>query len=174
MTDWTMFWVKTVVHALILSKMDYCNSLLAGSPNYQLGGLQIIQNMACRIVCNLNICYHVMDSMHYLHWLHVKERITYKIASIMCNYKSGNALKYLIDLLPRRNSRTLCSSITIDFKPMLSKNILTMKASFSSVGLRTWNSLPKSVKLSANRTDFKKNLKTHLFGQYYSISNSYG
>ena len=114
------------------------------------------------------------DSMHDLHWLHIKERITYKIASIMYNCKTDNALDYLIDLLPRRNSRILHPSITDDFKPMISKNTLTMKACFSSVGPRTWNSLSESIKLSAKRTDFKKNLKIHLFGQYYGISNSYG
>ena len=125
-------------------------------------------------VCNLNKYDHVTDSMHGLHWLHVKDKITYITVSIMYNCKSDNAPEYLIDLLPRRNSRTLCSSITNDFKPMLSKNTLTMKASFSSVGPRTWSSSLKSVKLSANRTDFKKSLKTHLFGQSYGISDSYG
>ena len=153
--------------------MDYCNSHLISTPNYQLERLQRIQNMTCRIVCNLRKCDHVMDSMHDPDWLYIKERITYKVTTIMYNCNSGNAPEYLIDALPRRNSRTLHSSITDDYKPMLSKKSLTMKASFSSVGLRTWNSLPKSVKLSANRANFKKNLKTHLIGQSYSISNSY-
>ena len=44
---------QIIVQALVLSKLDYCNSLLIGTANYQLGKLQHIQNMACRIVCNI-------------------------------------------------------------------------------------------------------------------------
>ena len=50
---------KTVTQALILSKLDYCNSLLVGTPQCHLSHLQHIQNMACRVVCNLRKCDHV-------------------------------------------------------------------------------------------------------------------
>ena len=45
---------KTIIQALVMSKLDYCNSLLLGSADYQLNKIQRIQNMACRIVCNLH------------------------------------------------------------------------------------------------------------------------
>ena len=44
---------RTIIQSLVMSKLDYCNSLLLGSANYQLKKIQRIQNMACRIVCNL-------------------------------------------------------------------------------------------------------------------------
>ena len=44
---------KTIVKALIISKLDYCNLLLLGSSEYQLDKLQRIQNMACRVICNI-------------------------------------------------------------------------------------------------------------------------
>ena len=43
---------KTIVKALVLSKLDYCNSLLAGSAQYQLDRLQHIERMAWREVCH--------------------------------------------------------------------------------------------------------------------------
>ena len=41
---------KIIVQALVLSKLDYCNSLLLGSPVYQMDKLQHIQNMVCRVI----------------------------------------------------------------------------------------------------------------------------
>ena len=67
---------KTVAQALILSKLDYCNSLLVGTPECHLSHLQHIQNMACRVVCNLRKYDHVTASMNSLHWLRVRESPT--------------------------------------------------------------------------------------------------
>ena len=62
---------KTMIQAIIQSRLDYCNSLLLGTPEYQLDKLQQIQNMACRIVCNLRKYDHITDSMKHLHWLKI-------------------------------------------------------------------------------------------------------
>ena len=62
---------KLVVQALILSKLDYCNSFLVGTPECHLSRLQCVQNMACRVVCNLRKFDHMSPSMFSLHWLKV-------------------------------------------------------------------------------------------------------
>ena len=41
---------KIIVQALIMSKLDHCNSLLIGLTKYNLQKLQKIQNMCCRII----------------------------------------------------------------------------------------------------------------------------
>ena len=41
---------QIIVQLLILSKLDYCYSLLAGTANIHLDKLQLIQNMACRVI----------------------------------------------------------------------------------------------------------------------------
>ena len=73
--------VITVVQTLKLTKLNYCNSLLVGTPDYCLSHLQHIQNMACRVVCNLRKYDHVMASIKTLHLLRVREHISYKTAS---------------------------------------------------------------------------------------------
>ena len=40
---------QLIVQALVLSNINYCNSLLVGSPQYQLNKLQHIQNMYCQV-----------------------------------------------------------------------------------------------------------------------------
>ena len=62
---------KTLVQALVLSHLDYCNSMLLGIPNYNILKLQHIQNMSARIVLQLprrsRISHHLTD----LYWLKV-------------------------------------------------------------------------------------------------------
>ena len=63
---------KTIIQALVMSKLDYCNSLLLGSADYQLNKIQHIQNMAFRIVCNLCKFDHVTPSMPQGMFIQVK------------------------------------------------------------------------------------------------------
>ena len=42
--------MKTLVHAFVSSRLDYCNSLLAGTSDYLLQKLQRVQNVAARLV----------------------------------------------------------------------------------------------------------------------------
>ncbi|KAJ8346891.1 hypothetical protein SKAU_G00282920 [Synaphobranchus kaupii] len=44
---------QLLVQAMVLSRLDYCNSLLAGLPGSAIRPLQLIQNAAARLVFNL-------------------------------------------------------------------------------------------------------------------------
>ena len=74
---------KSIVQALVLSKLEYCNSLLACSAQYQLHKLQCIENMACRVVCQFKKFDHVTNSMESLYWLKVQECIVFKLATLV-------------------------------------------------------------------------------------------
>jgi len=41
---------KTVVNSFVISRVDYCNSLLAAVPRYQLHRLQSVLNTAARLI----------------------------------------------------------------------------------------------------------------------------
>ena len=66
---------KILVQALIISKLDYCNSLFLGIPQYNLDKLQWIQNMSCRAIKQLPKSAHITGYLAELHWLKIKERI---------------------------------------------------------------------------------------------------
>jgi len=44
---------KSIVQAVIMSRIGYCNSLLVGVPAVQLSNLQRLQNAAARLVSNV-------------------------------------------------------------------------------------------------------------------------
>ena len=90
-----------IVQALVISKLDYCNSFLLGSAQYQLDKLQHIQNMACRVVTNLRKYDHITVSMRNLHWLRIRDRIIFKVALLMYKAGCGNLPQYLSELLTK-------------------------------------------------------------------------
>ena len=94
---------KTIIHALVMSRLDYCNLLLDGTADYQLNKLQTIQNMACRIVYNLQKYDHLSEYLQDLHWLRIKERITFKIAMLMYKIYKGIAPGYLTEVIKRKS-----------------------------------------------------------------------
>ena len=57
------FDTETIIQVLILSRIDYFNSLLEGSANYQLAKLQGIQTMGYRIIYNLRKYDHITEHM---------------------------------------------------------------------------------------------------------------
>ena len=58
---------KKPLCAFVLSRLDYCNSLLAGCPKYLLSKLQNVQNNAVRLIFRTTRSVHVTPMLHSLH-----------------------------------------------------------------------------------------------------------
>ncbi len=157
------------VQALIISRLDYCNVLLAGIPAYQVQRLQTVQNRAARLIVRADRRAHTTPIMHDLHWLPVSERITFKVLMYTFKALHGLAPAYVTSLLevytPGRSLRSATGG-TILIVPKTKK--LVGEAAFSSAAARLWNSLPQSLRTMDSKTNFKKHLKTHLFPKHYS------
>ena len=69
----------TVVQALVISHLDYCNSLMYGMPSTLISRLQRVQNAAAGVVALAGGQEHITPVLFRLHWLPVQYRITFKI-----------------------------------------------------------------------------------------------
>ena len=58
----------TLIRSLIITKLDYCNSVLAGTPACLQERLQSVLNSAARLVFSARKYHHVTPLLHDLHW----------------------------------------------------------------------------------------------------------
>ena len=70
---------QKLIHAFVSSRLDSCNGILYGLPEYSLSKLQKIQNTAARLVSKTKKSDHITPVLAALHWLRIKYRIVFKI-----------------------------------------------------------------------------------------------
>ena len=70
--------MEVIIHALITTKLDYCNSLMYGLTKRLLSKLQSVQNSAAQIVTLSRKYNHITPLLIQLHWLPIHHRIVFK------------------------------------------------------------------------------------------------
>ena len=154
-----------LVTSLVLSKLDYCNSLLTGFSLEKAKKLQTVQNNAARIVLRKTKRESASPLLHALHWLPVDKRIKYKLATLCHRCLNNDAPAYLMELLkPYTPSRQLRSSSDLMTLLPPKVNLKTFgERSFSFCAPKVWNTLPKDLREIPSLDHFKRRLKTYLF-----------
>ena len=100
---------QQLVLALMMSRLDYCNSMLAGLPTSTLQPLQRVQNAAARLVFGLSCFEHVTPTLIQLHWLPVSYRIRFKLYCLVHAIHYGRSAAYLMETVPSVGaSRSRC------------------------------------------------------------------
>ena len=160
----------TLVSAFVLSRIDYCNSLLFCSTHDVTSHLQRMQNYAARVILRLQKSSSITIHLKSLHWLPVKVRSTYKIACLCYHCHSSTAPSYVTGMLHRnplhtRNTRSSSYTMPLLNRPAYSKATLGDRSfSFAS---SVWNSIPNDIRCAPSLSSFKSRLKTYLFRSVY-------
>ena len=126
---------KTLLSAFVLSKLDYCNSLLCGSPQFILDKLQRVRYPAARLVIKSRKCDHVQPLLRSLHWLPVHSRIDYKILTLCFSTFTNSSTVYITQRLsvytPSRYLRSFSDTRTLRIPFIKTKSFGQRAFSFS-------------------------------------------
>ena len=155
---------------MVISHLDYTNSVLAGLPSSSIKIIQQVQNTAAGLICRKNAKESTTECLKALHWLPIQQRIDYKICTLIHKCCTKQAPVYLQNLIQEKT--TNCPSLRLENKkallavPNIRKQIFVSR-SFSVYGPKLWNSLPDTIREELIFEKFKKKLKTHLFTTAY-------
>ena len=152
------------VRSLVLSRIDYCNSLLSSIPVTQLNRVQLLQNWAARLVHQVSRDHPSQPLLHSLHWLPLKQRIIFKLLLIVYKILNNLAPKYLDTCLtlyaPSRRLRSSNDPLRLTYSIT---RTLAGDRTFTVTASKYWNNLPLAIRQASSVRIFRKTLKTHLF-----------
>ena len=108
-----------LVVALVLSRLDYCNGVLAGLPASQLNRLQSVRHASARLIYGTRQHDHVKPLLQRFHWLSVPERVEFKLCVLTYRCLHGLGPDYIssdfVSVSDLRSRQKLCSAIYCSF-----------------------------------------------------------
>jgi hypothetical protein len=159
---------KTLIHSFITSRLDYCKLLYNGISDGLMNRLQSVQNAAARLVMDVGRREHITPVLRQLHWLPVRQRVQYKLATLGYRSLTGTAPAYLSEecqLTTNARARSLRSSDCQTCTVRRSHSNFDDRC-FSVAGPNMWNKLLLELRQSDSEisyNSFKRLLNTYVF-----------
>ena len=159
--------MRTLVHSLVSSCLDYCNAALAGLPQTEITKLQSILNAAAWVTTRTKKFDHITPILRELHWLPINQRILFIVLVLTFKALHNLAPMYLQSLLTTYTpAHTLRSLSTLSLVPKVWTKTYH-ECIFSYVAPAACSKLPPEITQSTSLSIFKSKLKTHLYALAY-------
>ena len=147
--------LEKAIHALISSRLDYCNALYVSVNQSSLSRLQLVQNAAARLLTNTNRRVHITPVLNSLYWLPVLYRSDFQLLMFVFKALNSIAPSYLSDLLTVCNpGRALRSTNQLLLEVPRSKCKHWGDRAFSVAIPRLWNMLPAEMRFISDLIRF--------------------
>ena len=133
------------------SRIDYCNSLLYGIPEYAIKKLQRVQNLAARVVTRSSKYSSITPTLKEeiaLAACEVSDHIQSSAAHLQSTAWFGSETGNLL-IMPKARRKLGCQS-------------------FAAAAPKLWNDLPVNIRTTTSIVSFRSSLKTHLFKLAYA------
>ena len=142
---------KTLVHALIASHLDYCNSVLYQINTTATKTLQSVLHSAARLIVRKRNFECITPTLQDdLHWLPVRDKIVFQLCVIIFKYHHQTTPQYLQELCicvtastSRRHIQS--SAARGDLQVLACCTSSFRSHSFAACAPKLWNSLPPSL-----------------------------
>ena len=161
---------ETLIHSLITSRLDFCNSLLAGLPSSSLNRLQGCPK-CCRTIANEEEkvwSYHTHIDGTPLATSQEKDTIQGSPTDVQGQTCTTGHLAIYHPSLKNANSVQACCTSGLSLRvPSTRLKTYGWPCIFGRCS-RLWNSLPVILRQLDDLETFKADLKTHLFRQMWN------
>jgi hypothetical protein len=151
-----------LMHAFVISRLDYCLILLAGTPQSTQNRLQRALNAAVRMLCGLQRSDHVSHAYKSLEWLQLQQRIMLRVALLVfktIHFSQPADIALLIQpYVPNRSLRSSSHGL-LEVPPT---NTSFGDRAFGVFGPKLWNKLPFCVRGTNSIGSFKHYLEMYL------------
>ena len=144
----------TLFHALVIIKLDFCCSTLAGMCGTLLQRLQSVLNAAARLLYSARRSKHTTPSSPATPLVKSLERIKFQFCVLVHRCLHNNAPPYLV--------KTLHLTTEVDARHRLRLSTIGDRALLVAAAC-AWNCLPLSVRTVSSLNAFWDDLKTVLF-----------
>jgi len=151
----------------VITKLDFCCSVLAGVSGSLMQWPQSVLNPTARLVFSARSSQHTTPLLRELHWLKVPERIQFRLRVLAHRCIHGTAPPYLAESLhlttddEARHHLRSASTSTL-FMPSTRRSTLGDRA-FPVAAARAWNNLPSGVRSTTSLAAFRQQFKTVIF-----------
>jgi len=169
---------KSLVVALVLNRLDYCNGVFAGTSDTVARHFQSVIRAAARLVARRkkfdNISAVIRDE---LHWLPFRQRVEYKLSVSVYNCLHQTAPSYLAEMCRSVASNPareiLRSASRGDLIVPRTRGVRYGPRSFAIAGPTVWNTLPPTLRdRTITSANFRRQLKTELYRRAYTSTST--
>jgi hypothetical protein len=153
---------KFLCNLLVLSRLDYCGTILQALQKHEQDRLQKVINLSARTIFCLARPAHISPSLKELEWLKLPQRSMYRALCLIHKVLYGTGPDYLSEELqwytPKRTLRSAEKSLLEHTIPLRSAGRLILK----SYGPLLWNNLPEECRKEKRRWAFEMQVHSHL------------